>query len=67
MPKGKPNAQTIASAKYHQKSGYKTKGFYLKGDVADRFAEACNKIGISQASKISELMEQFITEVEHQG
>lgn len=60
MPKGKPNAQTIATEKYHAKAGYKSKSFKLKGDVADRFIAACEKAGRSQAAVITELMEQFI-------
>lgn len=64
MPKGDPNKNTVRVDRYQKKVGYKTKGFKLKGDVADRFEEACNKAGVSQASKISELMEQFIKEME---
>ena len=63
MPKGEPNKNTIRVDRYQKKVGYKTKGFKLKGDLADRFAAACDKAGVSQASKISELMEQFINEV----
>ena len=62
MPKGNPTAQTKASEKYQKKAGYSVKGFKLKGDVADRFAAACDAAGISQAAKITELMEQFIKE-----
>lgn len=61
MPKGNPTKQTIASEKYQKKAGYKVKAFKLKGDVADRFAEACAKEGVSQAAKITELMERFIS------
>ena len=43
MPKGNPSGQTIASEKYQKKAGYKTKGFKLKGDIAERFALACEK------------------------
>lgn len=67
MPKGDPKPQTIASDKYQRKAGYKVKGFKLKGDIADRFAEACEKTGASQAAKISELMQQFIDEVNANG
>lgn len=63
MPKGEPNKNTIRVDRYQKKAGYKVKGFKLKGDLADRFAAACDKAGVSQASKISELMEQFINEV----
>lgn len=62
MPKGNPSKQTIASEKYQKKAGYKTKAFKLKGDVADRFSAACEKAGVSQAAKITELMEKFIAE-----
>ncbi len=60
MPEGQPNSQTIASEKYQKKAGYKVKGFKLKGDIADRFAEACEARGESQASVIARLMEAYI-------
>lgn len=62
MSKGNPNKQTIASAKYQKKAGYITKGFKLKKELADNFKAACEKTGISQASAISQFMEQFIQE-----
>lgn len=65
MPKGEPNKNTVRVERYQKKAGYKVKGFKLKGDLADRFAAACDKAGVSQAAKISELMEQFIKEVEN--
>lgn len=64
MPVGSPTAQTIASEKYQKKAGYKVKGFKLKGDVAERFAEACEKARVSQAEQITKMMEEFIKEVE---
>lgn len=63
MPKGKPNPQTIATEKYQKKAGYMTKGFKIKREVAERFEEACQKAGVSQAGKITELMEEFIAQV----
>lgn len=63
MPKGNPTPQTIASDKYQKKAGWMTKGFKLKRDVVEEFEEACEKAGVSQASKITELMKQFIKEV----
>lgn len=62
MPKGKPSKQTIASEKYQKKAGYISKSYKLKKDVTDRFAAACEKAGVSQAAKITELMEKFIAE-----
>lgn len=64
MPKGEPNKNTVRVDRYQKKAGYKVKGFKLKGDVADRFAEACDRAGVSQASQITKMMEQFIKEVE---
>lgn len=64
MPKGNPTPQTVASEKYQKKAGYMTKGFKIKRDIAERFADACNKVGVSQAAQITELMERFVTEVE---
>lgn len=60
MPKGDPNPQTVASAKYHKKAGYKHKTFMLKERTTDRFIAACERAGRSQASVITELMEGFI-------
>ena len=62
MPKGEPNKNTVRVDRYQKKAGYKVKGFKLKGDVADRFAEACDRAGVSQASQITKMMEQFIKE-----
>ena len=62
MPKGEPNKHTLRVDRYQKKAGYKVKSFKLKGDIADRFAEACERKGISQAMAITELMEGFIEE-----
>lgn len=63
MPKGKPNAQTIATDKYQKKAGYMTKGFKIKKELADEFAIACDKAGVSQASQITKMMREFIESV----
>ena len=62
MPKGNPSKQTIANEKYQKKAGFISKSYKLKKDVADRFAAACERAGVSQAAKITELMENFIAE-----
>lgn len=67
MPKGNPNAQTIASEKYQKKAGYMTKGFKLKRDIAEQFAAACEKAGVSQAAQITAMMKEFIEQVEKEG
>ena len=43
--------------------GYHTKAFKLKGDIDERFAKACEAAGVSQAAKITELMEGFVDEM----
>lgn len=63
MPKGEPNKNTIRVDRYQKKAGYKVKGFKLKGDVAERFEKACEAAGVSQAAKITELMEDFIRQL----
>ena len=63
MPKGTPTAQTIASEKYQKKVGYKAKSYKFKGDVPERFAEACAKAGVPQSVKLAELMEEFIEQI----
>ena len=60
MPKGSPNAQTKASEKYQKKAGYMVKGFKLKRELVEEFEKACERDGISNAGKISELMREYI-------
>lgn len=61
MPVGKPNAQTIATEKYQKKAGYISKSYKLKKEIVEQFQQACEKQGVSQAGKIMELMQEFIT------
>lgn len=60
MPKGNPNAQTVATEKYQKKAGYMTKSFKLKRNITERFAAACEKAGVSQAAQITAMMKDFI-------
>jgi hypothetical protein len=60
VPKGEPLARTVRNDRWNKKAGYKTKGFSLRGDIADRFAEKCKAEGRSQASVIQELMLEYI-------
>ena len=60
MAAGKPNKNTVRVERYQKTVGYKAKTFKLKGDVADRFAEACVANGESQAAAITRLMEEYI-------
>lgn len=62
MPRGEPNRQTIATAKYQAKAGYIAKTYKLKRETANAFAEACERNGTSQAAAITELMNNYIKE-----
>lgn len=60
MPVGNPSSQTKASKKYQNKVGYIAKSYKLKKEVAEAFSEACKKNGVSQASKITEMMLEYV-------
>lgn len=64
MPKGSPSLQTIASEKYQKKVGYIAKSYKLKKEVVEAFACACEKEGVSQAGKLTELMIDFVNKCE---
>lgn len=65
MPIGNPKPQTIATRKYEQKVGYIAKSYKLKRELADQFAAACEKAGVSQAAQLSKMMREFIEEQNH--
>lgn len=62
MPRGEPSKNTIRSERYQKKAGYKAKSYKFKGDVAERFADACKAAGVSQSSQLTKMMEEFIAE-----
>ena len=62
MPKGTPNAQTKATEKYQKKAVLINKLYKLKKDVVEEFKETCDNLGVSQASALTSLMKQFISE-----
>lgn len=66
MPKGNPNSQTIATEKYQKNAGYMAKTFKIKRELAEQFAEACDKTGVSQAGQISKMMNEFINQNKRQ-
>lgn len=45
--------------KWNAKAGYISKSYKLKHEVVEAFAEACQKAGVSQAGKLTELMKSF--------
>ena len=48
--------------RWSRKNGYTTKGFRMYKALADDFAEACKRAGVSQASVITRAMRSFIDE-----
>lgn len=46
--------------KWNEKAGYISKSYKLKKDMVDAFAEACDKVGVSQAGQITKMMKEFI-------
>jgi len=60
MPKGQPNAQTLASMRYQQKIGLIPKSFKIKKELADNFKKACEEKGVGQAATVSKLLQGFI-------
>lgn len=62
IPKGRPNAQTVTSAKYQKKVGLIAKSFKIKRTLAEEFKQACEDRGEGQAAVISRLMQEYIDE-----
>ena len=60
MPKGNPKPQTIATKKYAEKVGLISKSYKLKREVVEKFATACDKVGVSQAAQLTKMMNEFI-------
>ena len=56
----KANSQTVASDKWAKKVGVVAKSYKLKKDVAESFAAACKKAGVSQAGQLTKMMNEFI-------
>ena len=48
--------------KWNAKAGLISKSYKLKRELTERFAEACEKAGVSQAAQITAMMNAFIEE-----
>ncbi len=62
MPVGSPKPQTIATKKYEKKAGFVSKSYKLRKEVTDGFARACEEAGVSQASQLTKMMQEFISQ-----
>ena len=49
-----------AQDKWDMKAGVSAKTYKLKKDVADAFAETCDRLGVSKASQLTKMMTEFI-------
>lgn len=48
--------------KWNAKAGLISKSYKLKRELTERFAEACEKAGVSQSAQITKMMNAFIEE-----
>lgn len=46
--------------KWNEKAGLISKSYKLKREVVEQFADACDKAGVSQASQLTKMMQEFI-------
>lgn len=46
--------------KWNEKAGLISKSYKLKREVVEQFADACDKVGVSQASQLTKMMQEFI-------
>ena len=64
MPVGSPKPQTVATRKYEAKARWKQKSYKVKKKTVEAFAKACDEAGVSQAGKLTEMMNAFVNEVQ---
>ncbi|MBO4394746.1 MAG: chemotaxis protein [Eubacterium sp.] len=52
--------QSEATRRYEAKAGWISRTYKLKRDVVDEFKATCEAVGVSQASQLMAMMEDFI-------
>lgn len=55
--------QTLRNERYQKKAGWLSKSYKLKREVAEAYAEACDKAGVSQAGQLTKMMNEYIEQV----
>lgn len=50
--------------RWNEKAGLISKSYKLKKEVVEEFKVACAKAGVSQASQITKMMQEFINSVD---
>ncbi|MGN8818564.1 hypothetical protein ACTNEN_09620 [Oribacterium sp. HCP28S3_H8] len=46
--------------RWNRKAGYVSKSYKLKKDIVEAFATACESAGVSQASQLTKMMQEFV-------
>lgn len=59
MEEKKPRPQD----KWNEKAGYISKSYRLYKSLADEYAEACKKAGVTQSGQLKIMMQEFIDKV----
>lgn len=59
----KKSNKYIYQERWQKKAGYISKTYKLRKELVDNFAAICRKNGISQASQLSILMQEFINKI----
>lgn len=62
MPKGSPKPRTRATMKYEASHGWKACTYKLRKETAEAFKAACESAGVSQASQLMKMMDEFIAQ-----
>lgn len=64
MGRGNPSKHTLRVKYNDEARGFTSKAFKIDENLADEFADTCERMGRSQASVIMELMREYIDEHE---
>lgn len=58
--------QTLRNQRYQDRAGWISKSYKLKREVAEEYAKACEKAGVSAAGQLTKMMKEFIKQVEEE-
>lgn len=58
------SSQSKATRKYEAKIGMISKSYKLKREIVEQFADACKNAGVSQSSQLTDMMQEFISNIQ---
>jgi hypothetical protein len=58
--------QSIATRKYEKKAGWVSKTYKLRAEDVNKFKETCERLGVSQAGQLTEMMREFVEQNKEQ-